>query len=303
MSTHAMLSLKLSTAALLLYFISHAAAHGHGAEGAMDMGGMNESLAAPDVEMSYEQQYKLQSYAGLDSYTGLILAHIVLEIVAWFFVLPIGLCQLSASPSSPVDFVPGIMFSTTRSQLALPIQFLFLVFNGLGVLFGTIYNVNTPDLYDNNAHHKIGWIATWVVTAQVVMGLLFLYSSQSKKISGPAHERAAFLPVSIESVTQHNQLHDAAGYSDVRWSGDSGQGTELSSPHTSRDISPGERDPYTKPEAEQDDDDEDNDENSPRGRSFLRIAFVDKYLSQRIPGLLSQRLRKVLEIVYEFIDR
>jgi hypothetical protein len=193
------------------------------------------------------------------------------------------------------------VFSTTRSNLALPTQFLFLVVNSVGVLCGIIYNVNTPDLYENNAHHKIGWIATWVMTAQVVMGLLFFYSGRSKQSLAPAHERAAFLPVSIESMAQHNQMHQAAGYPNYRWSGDSGQGTERSSSHQSRDISPTDPIRYTKPEVEDDEDDE--DDSVPQGRGFLRNTFVDRYLSQRMPGLVSRRLQRGLEILYEIIDR
>ena len=197
------------------------------------------------------------------------------------------------------------MFSTAGSLLALPTQFVFLLLNGLGVLFGTIYNVNTPDLYENNAHHKIGWIATWVMTAQVVMGLLFLYSGRDRKSSGLAHERSAFLSVSVESMAQHNQLHNAVGYSNVRWSGDSGQGTERSSSYTSRDISPAGPDRYTKPEPEEEDEDdgEEEDNNILAAHGFLHDTFVHKYLSQRMSGLLSQRLQSCLEIAHGVIDR
>jgi hypothetical protein len=192
------------------------------------------------------------------------------------------------------------MFSITRARLALPVQFLFLIINGLAVLFGTIYNINTPDLYENNAHHKIGWIATWVMTAQVVMGLVFLYSGRTKQTSAAAGERGAFLPVTIESMAQHNQMHHTAGYSTYRWSGDSGQGTERSSSHQSRDISPTDPSRYVKPEMEEDDEENDS---VPQRRGFLRSTFVDRYLSQRLPGLLSQRVQRGLETVYGIIDR
>ena len=192
------------------------------------------------------------------------------------------------------------MFSITRSPLALPTQLLFLVLNGLGVVFGTIYNVNTPDLYENNAHHRIGWIATWIMTAQAVMSLLFLYSGRSKKIQASSHERAAFLPVSLEAMTDRN---NAPPYSDYRWSGDSGQGTERSSYHNSRDTSPTDMSRYAKPEAEPEDEDDDGSDHAPRLRGFLRNTFMDKYLAQRIPSILSHRLRKALEAVYEGIDR
>ncbi len=194
------------------------------------------------------------------------------------------------------------MFSISRSRLALPTQLVFLVLNGLGVLFGTIYNVNTPDLYPNNAHHTIGWIATWAMTAQVIMGLLFLYSGRIKTTSGAAHERAAFLPISIEAMSQHEQTHNAAGYSANRWSGDSGQGTERTSSEHSRDVSPTVPGRFIKPEAPKEEDD-DEIEDVPRSGGWPRNTIVDKYLSKRLPGLASRRLTKGLEVLYEIIDR
>ena len=192
------------------------------------------------------------------------------------------------------------MFSITRSRLALPTQLLFLVLNGLGVVFGTIYNVNTPDLYENNAHHRIGWIATWIMTAQAVMSLLFLYSGRSKKIHASSLERAAFLPVSIEAMTEHS---NATPYSDYRWSGDSGQGTERSSYHNSREASPTNMGRYAKPKAEPEDEDDDGNDHAPPSPRFLRNSFMDKYLAHRIPRILSKRLCKALEAAYEVIDR
>jgi hypothetical protein len=53
------------------------------------MGGMlNSTNSTFDPE--YERLLNLPNYAGLDSHTGSILAHIVLEVIAWFFVLPLG---------------------------------------------------------------------------------------------------------------------------------------------------------------------------------------------------------------------
>jgi hypothetical protein len=198
---------------------------------------------------------------------------------------------------------PGIMFSISRSKLALPTQLLFLILNGLGLVFGTIYNVKTPDLYENNAHHKIGWIATWIITAQVVMSLIFVYSGRRKVEPVAESERTSFLPVSVAAMARHNMQP----YSDYRWSGDSGQGTERSSVHNSRDASPtnpSRRDslgPYSKPEAEPDQDD-DEPEQLPERRGCLRNNVVDKYLSQRLPGMFSKRLLKAFEILYNTID-
>lgn len=204
----------------------------------------------------------------------------------------------------------GVMFSVARSRYALPSQFLFLVVNGLGVLCGTIYNINTPDLYENNAHHKIGWIATWIVTAQVIMSLLFHYSGRGKQTGTSTSERQAFLPISTANMAQHN----GTPYTDHRWSGDSGQGSEASTALNSRDASPtkllrrGTDDSFEKPEPEPQDEDDERDEvrlpSRHRSRTaWLRINVIDKYLSSRVPNLLSANILRVIEIVYEVIDR
>lgn len=201
------------------------------------------------------------------------------------------------------------MFSVAKSRFALPTQFLFLVLNGLGILFGTVYNVNTPDLYVNNAHHKMGWIATWVMTAQVIMSLLFTYAGRGRKSSASASERAVFLPLSVANAEQYN----VRPYADHRWSGDSGQGTECSSNSNSRDNSPTDRyrrdtfDGFEKPEPiDPEDDDTPSHSDSPRLTSragWFRFAGADKWLSARMPNMLSKRALQVLNFGYDAVDR
>ncbi|KAI9877743.1 MAG: hypothetical protein M1823_007056, partial [Watsoniomyces obsoletus] len=174
-----------------------------GSTDGMKMGAVNSTLPVDGEE--WRNWYTMDSYSSTSEHSRMIVAHVIFMVLAWFFVLPIG-----------------IVFSISRSRYTAPVQFFFLLLNGLGVVFGTIYNVSTPDLYENNAHHKIGWIATWVVTAQVVMSLLFLYSGRTEKSAPSSCEHAAFLPISTDNMTQHNM----SPYHDHRWSGDSGQGTE-----------------------------------------------------------------------------
>jgi len=202
------------------------------------------------------------------------------------------------------------VFSVSRSRYALPVQFLFLILNGLGVLFGTVYNINTPDLYVHNAHHRIGWIATWVMTAQVIMSLLFVYAGRTKQTMASAPERAAFLPVSVENMAQH----DMRPYADYRWSGDSGQGTDRSSTlHSPRDNSPTDAtrrdtfEQFAKPEGEPEDDDEPAvvlpKTTAAGGRTRLwGNNLLDKFLSARVPGLFSARLLRMIEFVSSGID-
>ena len=145
------------------------------------------------------------------------------------------------------------------------------------------------------------------MAVQFVLSLLFLYSGRTKGASGLAYERAGFLPVSVDAMTRHQHLNDSQGYSDHRWSRDSGQGTERSSTHNSRDISPTDAPlgddhiRHDKPEAPADEEDE--EEEPAPNRGFSCSAFVDKYLSTRIPAFFPKRLQKVLEAVYEGIDR
>ena len=203
------------------------------------------------------------------------------------------------------------MFSIARSRYALSAQFLFLGVNGLGLLFGVTYNVNTPDMYVHNAHHSIGWVATWMATALVITNLLFLYSRRNKRSATDAGERAAFLPVSVQNMAQHN----SQPYADYRWSGHSRQGSSDSSTLHSPDDSPtvvGRRDTFDtskkpEPEPEDDDDEELQLTHKPvRQLGWLRIdriAFFDKYLPQRMPRLVSYKVLRTIKLVYNVTDR
>ncbi len=170
--------------------------------------------------------------------------------------------------------------------------------NGLGVLLATAYNVKTPDLYANNAHHTMGWIVKWVMTAQIIMSSLFVHTGRSRRSVRPCPERAAFLPLSTANMTQQGLDR----YAHCRWSRDSGQGTEWSSLRFSRDLSPTEphqpRDDLDKPEAEVDEGGDKPPMPAPLAPTRVSRSFIDKYLSVRLPGLL-----KTLEIVYELVDR
>ena len=200
------------------------------------------------------------------------------------------------------------MFSIARTRLALPVQFTFLVLNGLGVLFGTLYNVNTPDLYEYNAHHSIGWIATWVMIAQVAMMLVFMYSGRFKgrKVHPQSAEQTALLPITTESMVQHNQ----EAYSDHRWSADSGHDTSSSSTLNSRDASPNsntrrEQPPnISKEDIDLDVDDMEAVEltQAPQPRSFLRSTYFDRILARHLPSMLPKKVFEILEVTYMAID-
>ncbi|CAK7266246.1 hypothetical protein SEPCBS119000_001927 [Sporothrix epigloea] len=158
------------------------------------------------------------TYFAHPEHAGLMYAHILLMTLAWVFALPVA-----------------VMLSIARSRYTLPSQLLFLAANAGGVLFSIIYNASTPDLYPNNAHHKIGWIATWTITAQVAVGLLarlagaFEHSGNSKD-NMTRSERQSFIPISTAALAEHGTLHQPHHLQrqsrDYRLSNDSGQGTE-----------------------------------------------------------------------------
>lgn len=215
----------------------------------------------------------------------------------------------------------GIMFSIARSRWTIPTQLLFLTLNGCGLFFGIFYNVHTPDLYPNNAHHKLGWVITWVVIAQLALSLLFVFSGRSReeRDQAAAAETAAFLPVSVEAMVQDGQFDNVGEYKDHRWSGDSGHGTErASSSSHSRTSSSGsslqhqEYQPWQKPETENEDEREEEEEDAdadaderdaPQPWHLRPSTFIHQYLNRRVHALFSQRALKVLEVIYDAADR
>lgn len=139
--------------------------HGHEHGGAME--GAEEPVEYPPTYFSHLE------------HVGVMYGHILLMTLAWVFVLPIA-----------------VMFSLVKSRYTLTTQFVFLAFNGLGILLATIYNVSTPDLYPNNVHHKIGWVITWAVSAHVLVSLVGyvsgVVSGENQRSDAREH---AFMPV------------------------------------------------------------------------------------------------------------
>lgn len=179
------------------------------------------------------------------------------------------------------------MLSIVHSRYTILLQFVFLIVNAIALLFGIIYNASTPDLYENNAHHKIGWIATWVMCAQVVISLMYAYSGRGQSKSRSDYECA----VSTQNMTDHQQLYSPV--SEYRWSGDSGQGT----------ICPTTPDEEHFPKPEDEEDEEEIEMPTPLARGLLRNRALDKFFASRVPSLVSNRAVRVLRIVYNVVDR
>jgi Domain of unknown function (DUF2427) len=66
----------------------------------------------------------------------------------------------------------GVMLGVAQSPFHIPVQIVFLTLTTIGIVLAIVYNSATPDFYENNAHHKIGWVIIWMLIAQVVAGLI-----------------------------------------------------------------------------------------------------------------------------------
>ncbi|KAG5942430.1 hypothetical protein E4U53_007250 [Claviceps sorghi] len=113
-----------------------------------------------NVSSSDSQDTHLPTYFDLTEGRPILIAHIVVIVVAWVFVLPV------------VVRTSVVMLSIVRSNLALTARIIFVVIHALAIALASAYNWRTPDLYPNNSHHKIGWIATFVVLAQFLVSLV-----------------------------------------------------------------------------------------------------------------------------------
>ncbi|KAJ5986049.1 hypothetical protein N7451_010414 [Penicillium sp. IBT 35674x] len=239
------------------------------------------SVATPTSSVSQNAQTESHtSYFSYGQHSSTILAHIALMTLGWCFVLP-----------------AAVLLSIGRSHLALPSQCLFLIFHSLGLLFGIIYNNQTPDLYENDAHRKIGWIVTWVISAQVALSWIFAHAGRGESLSR-SFNRATFLPITAdehECSDQHGAIH---GYC---CSCDSGQ---LTGPDSDSSI----RNPFSPRCEEQAEDDELElpEELRPKHsslRGWFSNSVVDRLLLKSVPGIFSNRVLRICNGVYNVTDR
>lgn len=265
-----------------VFFAATVLAHGDDESSDMDMN-MDMTSSAPTLsESAHPNSEGPMSYFAYGKHQGTVMAHIGLMIAAWCFLLP-----------------TAVMLSIARSRFALPSQFVFMLCNAFGLLLGIIYNEQTPDLYENNAHHKIGWIITWVVSVQLILSLIFVYAGRGQsKTESRSFERAAFLPVATDDH-ENGHVYPNAPMHEYRWSRDSGQGTEPNSPShcpASPSCEPPDYDGFEKPE-----DIVPVESSGPR--RWIKSTFVDNFLVKFVPGMVSSRVLRAFYVVYKIIDR
>ncbi len=214
------------------------------------------------------------------------------------------------------------MLSLARSRFTLAAQGLFGALNAGGVLLGLFYKANTPDLYPGNAHSPIGWIATMVVGAQIVVGIIARAAGglrwkrrgdhdDDQGSDGRAEERQGFIPVSTEAMAEHESRFPSP-YS--RFSNDSGQGTE---PRTeslrSHSLSSGSGSPTAAaankellPPRASDDEEDGNDDleaRLPRFPLSRRTRSRAHAVVAKVAGKVSDRAYKALVLAYNVVDR
>jgi hypothetical protein len=188
------------------------------------------------------------------------------------------------------------MLSISRSRYRFLVQFIFFVTNAVGVLLAIIYNTSTPDLYPNNAHHKLGWILTWIVGAQVLLGMVSAYAGRKRQNNHT--ERASFIPISQEAIVEH-KINDLEFQDDCRFSGDSGHGTEPNTVSSrNHSVSSAGSDHLPLPESR-------NDLSEGVVEEEVHVLYgrkLEHFLFSRISGSLSFGLLRAVRLLYDFTD-
>lgn len=159
----------------------------------------------------------METYHQFPRYHAWIVLHILLMTVGWVLLLPISEYPNTLITCSAYNL--GVLLSIARSRYTKSLQLSFLTCNGIGVLFGGVYNHHTPDLYPKNAHHGLGWVMTLSILVQFVIGVL-----GSRRSSG---RNGVFAPISQEGENRENSSfqRDYLPTSQPRFSQDSGNGT------------------------------------------------------------------------------
>lgn len=196
------------------------------------------------------------------------------------------------------------MFSVAQSRFALPAQAIFFMANAVGLFLGTVYNAKTPDLYENNAHHKMGWVFTWFAAAWIVLGVLNIYAGRYMRSSSSRRHSGQL--ISVANMTRYSRLQHEGGQTspERRWSRDSGQGTERNSDSLFGAGSPSaesEARPFEEPLPMYNTHEFDDETGEPEKRGFLRNTRVDRFMTKNIHRVSSKFVlaSKVIYIAFE----
>ena len=191
------------------------------------------------------------------------------------------------------------MLSVSRSRLALPAQLFFLGLHAVGLLLGTVYKSKTPDLYQNNAHNKIGWVVTSVVVIQCVIGFVKLTVPQKQPQEVDADPQTALLHMSTQASVQHPQTTDPPN--EYRYSRDSGHYTaseasrsqSVSSMQDQEDLEHQKFLEYEVPHA-----DTDADYTEKQGI----LSSTQSRFAAQITAMMTKRTTRAMNLLYNTMD-
>lgn len=179
------------------------------------------------------------------------------------------------------------MLSIARSKFAFLSQLGFVVLNAVGFLVGINYNANTPDLYENNSHSKLGWLLTVFVTVYALLSAMTTYLPTSRRT--PHAASVIYQPI--------GQFQEPSPNRDSR---DSGQGTEPPSPGDL--MSPPsdtlDREAFAIKYHVNHFEDEELDEKKSTG-----IEAVDRFLTRMLSTSGAAHVLRVVRIFCDVVDR
>ena len=212
-------------------------------------------------------------------------AHIVLMIFAWAFAMPVAL-----------------MLSVARSRYHLPAQVVFHILNGLGVFTSFVYNHSTPDLYENNSHHPIGWVVTSFTIVWSLMSFFVAYGEyKSKQVADAVHGSH-----SMTSQTMAQFSRRFPQYSDSRHSRDSGHGTERNSTSLLGSRQNSSDSVYHKPDEQESplrDEERGDEEEEPEKHALLGNNRVDRFISHTVKRFATARSSKAVRFTQIVLEK
>ncbi|OAA81905.1 putative domain YCR061W, C-terminal [Akanthomyces lecanii RCEF 1005] len=190
------------------------------------------------------------------------------------------------------------MLSIAKSRYTLTVQLVFIAVNAVGISIATVYNALTPDLYPNNAHHKIGWIITWITAAHTLVQLAGrLTDTWNNKTSRTGYQILHSLPPERDSTPC---AQDSYCCQEGRASNDSGQGTASQSSSVRSDsastICADDGGRIRSENSKKHGNDNDDDE-------FRTLPLSSPTPVARITRILSHSVWKYVEMGYKLVDR
>ncbi|KAF2666660.1 hypothetical protein BT63DRAFT_415775 [Microthyrium microscopicum] len=223
--------------------------------------------------IEWSESFDVPNYFRHEGYTFWIYFHIFSMIGSWAILLPLS-----------------VMLSIAQSRFTILMQLCFFALNALGITTGIVYNAKTPDLYESNAHHKVGWIFTWTALVWILLGAVNAFSAKTSN-----HGTSSEISNPYQSLAQHENDPDR------RWSRDSGQGTERNSSISSGsptaehelNFKDEEMANYAKQEEEED----------VETHGLLRRTRVAKFLAKHVHKYVFGKTVSIMRFMYVFVER